>query len=80
MTLLAVVITEAAAIALLMLLLAIAFNYTIQYVSTTTPLANYPDICVSFSALMWEIYLILLIGVIAYITICLVIASANHKY
>ncbi|RLB79279.1 MAG: hypothetical protein DRH17_14035 [Deltaproteobacteria bacterium] len=77
--LLTVVIAESIAIALLMVLLAVVLNYAIHFVCSTTPLANYPDICASFSALMWEMYLILLIGVIAYIAICVLIALANRR-
>ena len=74
-----VVVTEAIAIALLMVLLAVVLNYAVHFVCSTTPLANYPDICASFSALMWEMYLILLMGVIAYIAICVLIALANRR-
>jgi len=77
--LLIVVVTEAIAIALLMVLLAVVLNYAVHFVCSTTPLANYPDICASFSALMWEMYLILLMGVIAYIAICVLIALANRR-
>ena len=77
--LLTAVIAEAVAIALLMLLLAVMFSYTIHFVCSTTPLTNYPDICVSFSAVMWKIYLLLLVAVTAYIAICVLIALASHR-
>ena len=77
--LLTAVIAEAVAIVLLMVLLAVMFSYAIHFVCSTTPLTNYPDVCMSFSVLMWKIYLLLLVAVIAYIVICVLIALASRK-
>ena len=77
--LLAAVIAESVAIVLLMMFLAIMFNYAICLVCSTAPLTNYPDICTSFSTIMWWIYLLLLLAVIAYIAICVLIALVSYR-
>jgi len=50
--LLTAVIAESVAIVLLMLFLAVMFNYVVCFVCSTAPLTNYPDICASFSTIM----------------------------
>lgn len=77
--LLVAVAIEAVAIVFLMVLLAIMFSYAIHFVCSTVPLTNYPNICASFSAVMWWIYLLLLLAVIAYIAICVLIALVSYR-
>jgi len=77
--LLTAVVAEAVVIVFLMVLLAMMFSYAIHFVCSTTPLTNYPDVCISFSVLMWKIYLLLLIAIIAYIAICVLIALVSRR-